>query len=255
MLGLALLLANGCAGAGRATPTALPPDVARPDQPAPVFNNPAQDFRLTPPPVPTRAPAVPSAPAVPLPERPTVVAPLIQTPTALAVAITPAALAASPYGPTIRELPAGTTLTITGRNADAAWLAAYTEDGVAGWVAASTVALFGADDLTVVDAAVAPNAIATLIATAMLPVVLPPAATATPRTGVVLPAEGLAILPSPQPGATPVGRAAGGQTVQVLGRSPDGGWLVVVADRTLGWVPVSALRLDAGADPLPVIRP
>ena len=255
-----VLALNGCGGAGGGTPTALPPDVAHPDQPGLVFDNPAQGFRLSPTPAATRpTPAAPATP-VPLPDRATVVAPLAQTPTALAIATAPLVLAAAPNGPGLAELPVGTTLTITGRSADGAWLAGYTNDGRAGWVAAAAVTLFGGADLLVVDHAVAPAAIATLIATAMLPVELPAglavaAAPSGPHTGVVLPAEGIAILQSPQAAAPAIGRATAGQALQVLGRSPDGNWLVVVAADALGWAPLTAVQLDAAAVPLRVIQP
>lgn len=256
---LALLLASGCNSPGEAA-TALPPDVARPAQPGPVFDNPAQDFHLTPVPGPARATAAPpAATSVPLLERPTVVAPLEQSPTALAVARMPLVLMAAPNGPGLRELPTAATLTITGRSADRAWLAGYTEDGIAGWVAASSVTLFGDADLQVVDRAVAPDAIATLIAQAMLPVELPPAVAATPptanRTGVVLPAEGIAVRQSPQLDAPAVGHAAAGGTLLVLGRSQDSNWLVVVADQAVGWAAADTLQLAVDAPPLPVIRP
>jgi uncharacterized protein YraI len=257
---LFLLLVNGCGGPGAATATALPPDVARPSQPTPDFDNPAADFRLTPVAMPTwAAPAVAATP-VPLPARPTVVAPLEQTPTALGIAIVPLVLAASPNGPSITELPVGTTLTITGRSADGAWLAGYTSAGVAGWVPTSAVTLFGGADLTIVERAVPPAAVATLIATAMLPVTLPEGVAAADApadrpTGTVLPAEGVALLQSPQPAATEVGRIAAGQRVQIIGRSADGSWLVVMAGSALGWTPLDAIGLDNSTTALPVIQP
>ena len=256
---LLALVVGGCGGAG-GTPTALPPDVARPAQPGPVFDNPVQDFRLTPIPEPAPTVVAPAAAtAIPLLERPTVVAPLAQTPTALAVTTVQSALLTDPNGSGLRDLPTGTTLTITGRSADGAWLAGYTEDGIAGWVAASSVTLFGGADLQTVDHSVAPDAIATLIAQAMLPVELPTGLTAPPagthRTGVVLPADGLIVRQSPQADAPVIGHADANETVPVLGRSQDSAWLVVVVDQTVGWTAAAALQLDGGAPALPVVQP
>jgi hypothetical protein len=175
LLFLLSFLLTACAGRpGGATPTALPPDVARPVQPAPVFDNSARVFRLTP--VPTIAPpAVTSTqldsepPSVPtlaayallrawLPERP---------PTALGIVRGSAALLDAPDGAVIARLPSGATVTVTGRAADGRYLAVYTDVGAAGWVTASGLTLYGEDDLVVVDEPVGAGPIATMVAEAM----------------------------------------------------------------------------------------
>ena len=58
---------------------------------------------------------------------------------------------------------------MTGRSADGQFLAVYNDAAIAGWVPAGQLKLFGGDDLTVVDSAISPGPIATLIADAMQP--------------------------------------------------------------------------------------
>lgn len=79
-------------------------------------------------------------------------------------------LYAAPGGAVRTNLQAGATLTITGRSADGAWFAAYLADGVAGWVPAAQVRVFGdATELEVVQESLGPAVVATLIAQASQP--------------------------------------------------------------------------------------
>ena len=174
-LAIALLLTLAACGGPPASPTAIPADVARPQQPTPVFADAT--------PVPAAATLTPDTSggdvaddaadsATPAP-RLDLITGLLATPrppTALGIATGGATLLDAPGGAAVQSLPAGTTVTVTGRSADGNYLAAYTEAAVAGWVAAGNLRLFGADDLTVVERAEGPGPIATLIAEAMEPV-------------------------------------------------------------------------------------
>ncbi len=175
-LAVALLTLTACGGPPSAA-TAIPADVARPDQPTPVFADAT--------PLPAAATLTPDASGGALPSgdgvtdsatsapRLDLITGLLATPrppTALGIATGGATLLDAPGGAALQSLPAGTTVTVTGRSADGNWLAAYTEAAVAGWVAAGNLRLFGADDLTVVERAEGPGPIATLIAEAMEPI-------------------------------------------------------------------------------------
>ena len=76
----------------------------------------------------------------------------------------------APGGTQIGSLPAGATVTITGKSADGNAYAVFGHDAVTGWLAASAVAVYGGDDLIVVDFSLGPGPIATLMAEAMVPV-------------------------------------------------------------------------------------
>lgn len=93
--------------------------------------------------------------------------------TALGIVRGGAALLAAPNGAVTQQLPAGATVTLTGKTADGGWLAAYNARGASGWIAASSLVLFGEETLAVVTEARGPGDIATLLATAMAPVPMP----------------------------------------------------------------------------------
>jgi hypothetical protein len=182
---LVLLLA-GCAG-GRPTATPLPPDVARPMQPTPVYAN-ATVFSLASPP-----PAIVATPAAePLPgfpgdggEHVAAATPLAsvlwpQPPSALGIVRGGASLLARPGGNALSSLPAGAVVTVTGKTVDGQFVAAYTDDGIAGWISAGQLTLLGADDLVVVEESAGPGPIATLLAEAMQPVTVQETLVATP---------------------------------------------------------------------------
>jgi hypothetical protein len=101
---------------------------------------------------------------------PTMLLPVQQNPSALGIAASGATLFDQPGGTAIATLAAGATATVTGKSADGRYLAAYLDDGQAGWINADQLTLFGADDLIVVAESVGPGPVATLLAEAMQPV-------------------------------------------------------------------------------------
>ncbi len=168
------LLAACAGGPGRGAPTALPPDVVRPQQPTPVFENSARVFRLTPDPTSRPQPAVPSQPALIPTPAPTVAAYAQvrawlpqRPPTALAIVRGSAALLATPDGELLERLGAGATVTVTGRSADGRHVAVFTAAGVPGWVLTDRLFLYGGDDLVEVEQALGAGPIATMLAEAM----------------------------------------------------------------------------------------
>lgn len=180
----ALILLTGCGGPSAGPPTALPPDAGgRPEQPTPAYAD--VPLRVEPP---ALTPAPPTVPAASTADEATVdsevdasgarLDPITarlatpRPPTALGVAASSTALLDAPDGASVRTLPAGTTITATGRSGDGRYLAAYTGDATSGWVSVGAVRLFGDSDLTVVTASEGPGPIATLIADAMQPIEL-----------------------------------------------------------------------------------
>ena len=169
---LALILA-ACGGPQAGAPTAIPADITVPDQPAPVYADDAKRFTLV-----TPAPPVfvntnvasGSDDLSGLMTRPVVQLPYQQTPSALGVVRGGAVLRDAPDGAQIGSVPAGGTVTITGKSDDGRAYAVFGHDGLAGWLATSAVTVYGGDDLVVVDTAVGPGPIATLMAEAMRPV-------------------------------------------------------------------------------------
>ncbi len=172
--GLLAFLLVGCR-AGNATPTALPPGVVRPAQPAPQY--PAETGRFT---IVTPRPpvivadensiAIPFAGGVPVHDRVQIVLPLDQTPSALGIVRGNTTLRSAPDGPVVQSLIIGETVTVTGRSAGGTHYALYTEDGATGWVSTSALHVYGADDLQVVERSAGPGPVATLLAEAMQPV-------------------------------------------------------------------------------------
>ena len=91
-------------------------------------------------------------------------------PTALGILSAGGLLYSAPAGRVVANLQLGATLTITGRSADGAWFAAYLADGIAGWVPAAQVRVFGdANELEIVHESLGPSVVATLIAEASKP--------------------------------------------------------------------------------------
>jgi len=171
------LLVAACGGPP-GTPTPLPADVVRPEQPTPIYASNASfsDNAVTPifvtpiytPSTILSAPITPVAPALNL-------AALAQLPpTGMGIVLGGTALLASPGGALVASLPSGTPLTLTGKSADGVWLTAYTNAGAAGWVNASALARYGDDQLIVVTEAFGPGPAATLVADALIPLEMPP---------------------------------------------------------------------------------
>lgn len=268
VLACGLLLA-ACGGAGLGTPTAIPASVVRPDQPTPVYSTAQPEFRLDtatrpavfitpveqialqPPPRTTRVPLRPIMP---------------QTPSALGIATGGATLLDSPAGRSLLSLPAGATVTVTGRSSDGRWLAAFTSDGVAGWVAATALRLYGADDLTVVEEAISMEPVAMILAEAMKPVGRSmseylQSLTATPEPSVMMdaPSNGVVISSirlnlrnAPDRSASIVGKIEPQANVTALARSADGAWLQVQSASGEGWVSAEFVRLNDDLGALPV---
>lgn len=178
MIGVAAVALTAC-GSGAATSTPVPASVVRPDQPTPVYPGSTAFALLTPTAAPVFVTGTPAMAAVvagadtsaaSLPLDPTLFQP---PPTALGIVRGGATLFDQPVGTVLRTLPAGAAVTLTGKTADGAWLAAYVESGEYGWVAASSLALFGEETLSVVTQALGPGLAATLVAEAMQPMAMP----------------------------------------------------------------------------------
>jgi uncharacterized protein YraI len=265
------LLLSACGGAAFVAPTAIPASVVRPDQPTPVYSTAQPEFRLdtaTRPAIfvtpvdqialdpPARTTRVPLRPIMP------------QTPSAMGIATGGAALLDAPAGRSLRSIPAGAALTVTGRSSDGRWLAAFTGDGVAGWVAASALRLYGADDLTVVEQAISMAPVATILAEAMKPVgrsmsdyLLSLTATPEPSVvidgvanGVVISSVRLNLRNAPDRNAAIVGKIEPQANVAVLARSADSAWLQVQSASGEGWVSSEFVRLNGDVNALPVVE-
>lgn len=300
LVGLGAVLI-ACGGSGLASPTPIPADVVRPVQNAPTFPE-----QVAIPVAPTLTPtptAIPNAldsgsgQEMPSPTPPPAqeAAPIESD----AVAPAPAALNVQrvealgivggygvsildlPGGAAIQTLSAGSIINVIGSSEDGAWLAAYTNDRVAGWVAASRVNLYGAEGLAVVNEsmtqadAVASEPTATMTPTATptpeptaTPTSTPtpeptatPTLTATPSSATVaattppsarqveaigiVGGSGAALLDTPR--GTALQTLAAGTIVNVTGRSEDGAWVTVYTNaKVVGWVDAQRVTLYGG---------
>lgn len=182
--GLVAVLLVACGGE-RTTPTPLPADIVRPVQPTPVYQTSANFILATAtPPTTTVASRVPLSPTelmtatasvTGMQTASTTLSPpafIPQTPTALGIATGGAVLQATPGGRALVNLPAGATVTVTGKSADGRYLTAYTDQAIVGWIAAGQLLLLGGEELVVVESASGPGPIATLMAEAMQPVTI-----------------------------------------------------------------------------------
>ena len=162
-----------CGGPQIAAPTAIPAEITVPDQPAPIYADDATRFTLATPAPPVfpdsgvRSENSVSAGAM---DRPEIVLPYEQMPSALGVVRGGAVLRDAPDGRQIGSIPVGGTVTITGKTDEGRAYAVFSHDGLAGWLAASAVTVYGGDDLVVVNSAVGPGPVATLMAEAMRPI-------------------------------------------------------------------------------------
>lgn len=174
---LTLALA-ACGGPPPAEPTPIPANAVRPEQPTPAYPSNANVFTLATPRVtpvfitPTPTPDDPAAlSAVSTGQAGwTALLAIEQPPSAVGIATGGAAIYDAPGGRVLKSVPSTGVLNVTGVSADGRWLSVYDEAGVYGWVPSGQLALFGDDDLTVVDEAVDPGVVATLIADVMQPV-------------------------------------------------------------------------------------
>ena len=266
LLVLAMLILAACGG-GPETPTAIPASVVRPEQPTPVYGQ-ATTFNLAPTQAATaeaerpadEVPVASAAPPAPVADEPpvrSIVLPMLQTPSALGIATGGATLLEQPNGRALVSLPAGAAVTVTGKSADGRYLAAYTNEGVAGWVPAGQLLLFGGDDLIIVDAAAGPGPIATLIAEAMQPVVI---ATSTPElalaedaasdenivVGTVISDGRLNVRSAPDANAAVVAKLNNGERVQIIAQPADNEWLQVrLTTGVEGWVFAAYIQVNS----------
>ena len=163
-------------------------------------------------------------------------------PTALGILSAGGLLYTAPGAGVLANLQIGATLTITGRSANGAWFAAYLADGIAGWVPAAQVRVFGdASELEIVQESLGPAVVATLIAEASKPqdpittVVTPVRLTATTTaaapeiTGpaVTVLVEGANLRAGPGTDFPVVGGLYQNESAPLLGRNQTGDWLQV----------------------------
>jgi hypothetical protein len=194
----------------------------------------------------------------------------------------------SPGGAVLRDLPAGATVTITGRSGDGGWYAAYLDSGLAGWVGSSSVQIFGdRSELLVVSSSASPAIVATMIAEAsrpLGPIATPDSApiaraampTATPSIATVSPGggESLATLASPAteerrpqavvivdglnvrtgPGTdfAIVGGLVRDTRMNLLARNEAGDWLQIESPEGSGWVFAQLVESEEPSAELPI---
>ncbi|MFN8442169.1 MAG: SH3 domain-containing protein [Caldilineaceae bacterium] len=172
---LLVFLLAACGGGTPAAPTAIPASVAQPQQPKPELVKGKPVFEST-----NDATPVIIVPATETDIDPSLLladegtpTPLSLSfhipPTALGIATGGASIVDAPNGRVVATVPAGSTLTVTGRSSDGKFLAVYEDDGTAGWVTVGSLQLYGADDLTVVEQPIFPAPIITLLAEQMIP--------------------------------------------------------------------------------------
>ncbi|MCL4836211.1 MAG: PD40 domain-containing protein [Caldilineaceae bacterium] len=294
-----ILLLAACGGPpGGGTPTALPPG-ARVAQPTPLFegNQPTPSSR----PNPARGEQASNSPGVEeiqsrlatriaqsrgadappaTPTRPPLAdlrsaasASVLNRPSALGIVAGGANLAVAPNGGAIGFLPAGATVTITGRSADGGWYAVYLEDSTAGWLAMGQVWVFGdVNELEIVGESIGPAIVATLLAEASRPLGPIEIATATPiprgpvasgaesapvsatgPSGLVL-AEGLNVRAGPGTDFPVIGAFAQNERVTLLARNEAGDWVEIALPGGSGWVYAPLLQPDSPVTDLPVAK-
>ena len=200
-------------------------------------------------------------------------------PTALGILSGGGQLYSAPGAGVVANLQLGATLTITGRSADGGWFAAYLADGIAGWVPAAQVRVFGdANELEIVQESLGPAVVATLIAEASKPQA--PVATLIARLTPALPPPDPRPSPSP-PSPSPeitgpavtvlveganlragpgtdfpvVGGLYQNEKAALLGRNQTGDWLQVQLPASLGWIFASLVQTTVPIAELPVIDP
>jgi hypothetical protein len=172
-----VILLTACGGAAP-TATPLSPDVVRPVQPTPAYGN-AQQYTLatpdavnpTTPLLPTPTPAG-TASLIPVAARPQLLPMALPSlpPSGMGIATGGGTLVDQPGGRVVASLAVGEAVTVTGKSADGRYVAVYTNAFVSGWVAVGQLALYGVDDLEIVEDLPNPAPVATLMAEALVPV-------------------------------------------------------------------------------------
>ncbi len=286
---LCLLLLAAC-GRRPTEPTPLPPGTPV-AQPTPDFSAPAQpdnatrtasqtaqslrtrlaqEISLTPAVSPEVPPAVSPEvpPAVTLALDPSL--DVFNRPNALGILAGGGILYAAPGGGARANLQVGATLTITGRSADGAWYAVYLADGVAGWVPAAQVRVFGdAAELETVEESLGPAVVATLIAQASQPQApitlaaasptpavspeVPPAV--SPSVAVTVIVEGANLRAGPGTDYPVVGVLYQNDTAALLGRNQAGDWLQLQRPDGPAWIFAPLVQTTVPIADLPIIDP
>ena len=201
-------------------------------------------------------------------------------PTALGILSAGGLLYTAPGAGVLANLQIGATLTITGRSADGAWFAAYLADGIAGWVPAAQVRVFGdANLLEIVQESLGPAVVATLIAEASKPqepittVVVrltpalppplprpspsPPAAAAPQITGpaVTVLVEGANLRAGPGTDFPVVAGLYQDESAALLGRNQTGDWLQIELPDGPAWIFAPLVQTTVPIAELPLIDP
>ena len=198
-------------------------------------------------------------------------------PTALGILSAGGLLYSAPGAGVVANLQIGATLTITGRSADGAWFAAYLADGIAGWVPAAQVRVFGdASELEIVQESLGPAVVATLIAEASKPQdpittlvarLTPapphprpspsPAAAAPEITGpaVTVLVEGANLRAGPGTDFPVVGGLYQNESAPLLGRNQTGDWLQIQLPASPAWIFAPLVQTTVPIAELPLIDP
>ena len=219
------------------------------------------------------APRPSPSPPPPLPFPPPSLA-VFSRPTALGILSAGGLLYSAPGAGVLANLQIGATLTITGRSANGAWFAAYLADGIAGWVPAAQVRVFGdASELEIVQESLGPAVVATLIAEAskpqdpiatlvarLTPAPPPPHPRPAPSPEITGPAvtvlvEGANLRAGPGTDFPVVGGLYQNESAPLLGRNQTGDWLQVQLPDGLGWIFATLVETTLPIADLPLIDP
>ena len=224
------------------------------------------------------APLPSPSPPPPLPSPPPSLA-VFSRPTALGILSGGGQLYSAPGAGVVANLQLGATLTITGRSADGAWFAAYLADGIAGWVPAAQVRVFGdANELEIVQESLGPAVVATLIAEAskpqdpiatvvarLTPAPPPPHPLPSPSPPDTAPAitgpavtvivEGVNLRAGPGTDFPVVGVFYQNETAALLGRNQTSDWLQVQLPETTAWIFAPLVQTSILISELPAIDP
>ncbi len=200
-------------------------------------------------------------------------------PTALGILSAGSLLYSAPGAGVVANLQLGATLTITGRSANGAWFAAYLADGVAGWVPAAQVRVFGdANQLEIVQQSLGPAVVATLIAEASKPqdpistvvvslTATSAAASASPRTtpaptdaapeitgpAVTVLVEGANLRAGPGTDFPIVGGLYQNEKAALLGRNQSGDWLQLQLPASIAWIFAPLVETNVPIAELPLV--
>ena len=201
---------------------------------------------------------------------------VLNRPTALGIVAGGANLLGAPNGAAIGFLPAGATVTITGRSADGGWYAVYLADSTPGWIGVGQMRVFGdAAELEIVGESIGPAIVATMLAEASKPLGPIEVAAATPIPARTAPTTAASVAPAPSSDGTasltglvtapglnvragpgtdfPVVWAfAQNDQLNLLGRNEAGDWVEIALPDGSGWVYAPLIQPDSPVSDLPV---